>query len=291
MKTVLLAGSHGQLGRCLQASCPEDVALIALDRDELDITDRRAVERLVADRRPVAILNAAAYTAVDKAESEPELARAVNADGAANLARAARAVGARLIHVSTDFVFDGRLGRPYRPDDTPSPLGVYGQTKHQGEQAVLAEHPDNSLILRTAWVYTAEGSNFVNTMLRLMNEREEIAVVADQIGTPTRADGLARAVWLALERELSGIHHWTDAGVASWYDFAVAIRDEAARLGLIERMAHIRPIRGEDYPTPARRPGFAVLDKHASWQALGITPLHWREALVLTLTQKQRDAV
>lgn len=192
---------------------------------------------------------------------------------------------------SSNFVFDGRSRRPYKPGDATNPINVYGKTKLVGEQAVLAAQP-NAFILRAAWVYSPDGNNFVKTMLRLMATREEVSVVADQIGTPTSADSLARAVWAALQKNLSGIHHWTDAGVASWYDFAVAIAEGALVIGLLKRKALIvRLISTESYPTPARRPAFSVLDKTETCAVLGLPPEHGRVALrqVLQTLKNQQD--
>lgn len=276
---VLITGCQGQLGWELRRSAPAGVEVIALGRGELDIGDAVAVERLIGELRPRAIVNAAAYTAVDRAESEPGLAYAVNAEGPGYLARAARDVTAHLVHISTDFIFDGNAGRPYAPDAAPAPLGVYGASKLEGERRVREQLGERALILRTAWVYSAHGANFVKTILRLLRERDELRVVADQIGSPTWAKGLATAVWRALEREVGGTHHWTDAGTASWYDFAVAIAEEARALGLVDRDVPIRPIRTEDYPTPAVRPAYSVLDKTATWAALELPVLHWREGL------------
>jgi dTDP-4-dehydrorhamnose reductase len=193
------------------------------------------------------------------------------------VAQAAQEVGARVIHVSTDFVFDGSKGRPYTPDDEPKPLNVYGRTKLAGEQLVRERTAGAALIVRTAWVYAAQGHNFVRTMLRLMREREPVGVVCDQVGTPTWARGLARALWIAVERfDIRGLVHWTDAGVASWYDFAVAIQEEALTLGLLPGAVPISPLRTEEFPRPARRPSYSVLDKTSGWAALGGPPPHWR---------------
>lgn len=275
---VLVTGAGGQLGRALQRSVPENLECIALDRAGLDVTDARAIARVLDTRKPQAVINAAAYTAVDEAETDVEAATRLNTTAPGLLAAATAQRGMRLLHVSTDFVFDGTAGRPYRPGDAPHPLNAYGRTKRAGEEAVLAAQPQ-ALILRTAWVYSTAGRNFLDTMLRLMATRQALDVVADQVGTPTCADGLAQALWRALERQLSGLHHWTDAGVASWYDFAVAIAEEATAIGLLARAPKIHPIRSEDYPTPARRPAFSVLDKTMTWTALDLTPPHWRTTL------------
>ncbi len=276
---ILLTGAAGQLGWELQRSVPPGITLVAMDAAGLDITDAAAVSAMVAAEQPQVIINAAAYTAVDKAESEPERARLVNAQGAANLAEATRAHGAFLVQLSTDFVFDGASSRPYGPANLPKPLGVYGSTKLAGEVAVRERLGERCAVVRTAWLYSSHRHNFVKTMLRLLTEREEVRVVADQVGTPTWAHGLAGAVWQIAGRTMPGIHHWTDAGVASWYDFAVAIQEEALGLGLLERAIPIVPITTADYPTPARRPSYSVLDKSATWMLLGGPAPHWRVQL------------
>lgn len=282
---ILLAGANGQLGLDLarRAAETDGVELHARGRDTLDITDAAAVQQAVEAVRPDWVINAAAYTAVDRAESEPEAAFAVNRDGAANLARAAATQGARMLQVSTDYVFDGELGRPYRPNDTPNPINVYGESKLAGERAVDAALGDHALILRTAWVYAAHGQNFLRSMLRLMAEREELGVIEDQIGTPTSTLGLAETVLAAVRQGLTGTHHWTDAGVASWYDFAVAIRDEAHALGMDTARCRIRPISWEEYPTAARRPANSRLDKSTLREQLGRPGAPWRDALRSTL--------
>ncbi len=276
---VLVAGAGGQLGFELKRTRPLGVELLALSSGELDLTEAGAVRRRVAEERPGLIINAAAYTAVDRAEAERERAFAVNGQGAANLAVAAREADARLIHLSTDFVFDGEKSSPYLPDDAPNPLGVYGASKLAGEERVREILGPATAIVRTAWVYSVHGHNFVKTMLRLLGEREAVSVIADQVGTPTWARHLAQALWRMAERELTGVHHFTDAGVASWYDFAVAIQEEALALGLLAREARIRPITTDEYPLPARRPPYSVLDKTSLWQAMDWEPGHWRAAL------------
>ncbi|MGH8501271.1 MAG: dTDP-4-dehydrorhamnose reductase [Gammaproteobacteria bacterium] len=279
-RLIMLTGANGQLGWEIQRRVRhEDYSLRALDRHALDITDAAAVNAIVDELHPKVIINAAAYTAVDRAEEEPQQAYAVNRDGSENLARAAREYGARLIHVSTDFVFDGGKGSPYRPDDTPAPQCVYGASKLAGEQAVREILARDALIVRTAWVYSSHGGNFVRTMLRLMGSRDALRVVDDQVGSPTWAGGLAECIWRAVDIELTGAHHWTDAGVASWYDFAVAIQEEALALGLLSRKIPIEPITTLEYPLPARRPSYSVLGKSATWQALGYKAPHWRTAL------------
>ena len=276
---VLVTGAGGQLGQALRRTVPAAISLAAFTRAELDLTDADAVCAAVVDFAPDWVVNAAAYTAVDRAEREPERAYAVNAAAVRHLAEAARDTGARLAQVSTDFVFPGDSAHPYRPDDAPAPLGVYGASKLAGERAAREALGTRALIVRTAWVYAPEGHNFVRTMLRLLRERDRLGVVADQVGSPTSAHGLAGALWALLGAGLGGTQHWTDAGVASWYDFAVAIQEEALALGLLERAVPIRPLTTAEYPTPARRPAYGVLDKTATWAALGYTAPHWRVAL------------
>ena len=276
---VLVVGGLGQLGRALTASAPSDAVVVSHDRDTLDITDRAALDALVVAERPDLIFNAAAYTAVDQAEAEEDAAYAINAAAVGYLAEAADRVGARLVQVSTDFVFDGAAGTPYVPGASPNPLNAYGRTKLAGEQAAGA----TALIVRTAWVYAPTGRNFVRTMLRLLAERPEVRVVADQIGTPTWAPGLAAAIWALAARDADGLHHYTDAGVASWYDFAVAIREEAVAAGILTRAAPVVPISTTDYPTPARRPPFSVLEKSGTYAALGVPAPHWRDNLRLMM--------
>ena len=269
---AMITGSKGQLGVALQRCAPAGTEIVAADMDVLDITDRDAVDAYVKWEKPQLILNCAAYTAVDKAEADEESARAVNATAVGYLADAARHVGARLVQVSTDFVFEGMLGIPYKPDERPAPLSVYGKTKAEGEWAAGGD----ALVVRTAWVYAPTGGNFVRTMLRLMNERDTIGVVDDQIGTPTYAPGLAQALWTLAGQDAAGIYHYTDSGVASWYDFAVAIYEEGRALGLVTRDVAVNPVPTSAYPTPARRPHYSVLDKTATFAALGAPAPHWR---------------
>ncbi len=281
---VLITGANGQVGQALQSLAPENMSLVTLDRSGLDISDLTAVGSILGQVSPDLIINAAAYTSVDRAEREAESAFAANKTGPSNLALVAQKVGARLLHISTDFVFDGRASSPYRPDHPLAPLGVYGQSKADGEAAMQANLP-SALIVRTGWVYAAKGSNFLLTMLRLMRERPEVRVVADQIGTPTHADGLARAIWALAVGKHQGILHYSDSGTASWYDFAVAIQEEALAQGLLENAIPIVPIRTQDYPTLAQRPAYSVLDKTDTIGLLGGPSAHWRQELRLALAQ------
>jgi len=286
MRRVAVAGSpRGQLFHELGRTRPADVELLPLSGgagERLDIRDADAVRAAVETLAPDALINAAAWTAVDGAEADPEGARAVNATGAGHLAAAAAAVGAHMVHVSTDFVFGASDGRPFAIDAPTGPLSVYGRTKLEGERLVRKEAPD-ATVLRTAWVYSSHGQNFVKSMLRLMGERDELGVVVDQIGAPTWAYPLAGACWAAATGRVSGTLHWSGAGVASWYDFAQAIRDEATALGLLENAARVRPIATHEYPLPAPRPAYSVLEIAPSAAALGLQPDHWRADLVRML--------
>jgi dTDP-4-dehydrorhamnose reductase len=285
---VLLIGANGQLGSALRKTKPQDVELIAYGRDDLDLAAAGDIEDRVAQARAQLVINAAAYTAVDKAETDEALAFRVNAQSVASVARAAQHMGARLVQVSTDYVFDGAKGAPYLPGDPAAPLGVYGRSKRQGEVEALAGCQD-CLIVRTAWVYAEQGTNFVKTMLRLMADRPELRVIADQIGTPTYAASLARALWVLARTGHTGILHYTDSGVASWYDFACAIQEEALALGLLKKAVPVLPIATSQYPTPARRPLFSILDKSQSWALLGQPANHWRTNL-RTMLERLKDA-
>jgi dTDP-4-dehydrorhamnose reductase len=283
---VVITGANGQVGRALLKSVPAKVDAVGLLRADLDIGDAQAVMSLIQLQRPDLIINAGAYTAVDKAESEPELAERANTTGPLNLAVAAGATGARLLHLSTDFVFDGTASKPYATDAPTNPQSTYGRTKRGGEEAVRQTLPDKSVVLRTAWVYAAEGNNFVRTMLRLMAAKGAVRVVADQIGTPTAAHSLAEVIWaLAARPDVTGTYHWTDAGVASWYDFAVAIAEESAVIGLLPAEVRVDAIATEEYPTPAKRPGYSVLDKRSLLAKLSVPARHWRSNLRTVLRE------
>ena len=272
---VLVTGAGGQLGQALQATASGDAQIVPFGHADLDIGDAARVAAVMSSGAFDLVINAAAYTAVDKAESEASAAYRINGEGPGHLAAAAHAARARFVHVSTDFVFNGRSGVPYLPDQETDPLGVYGASKLAGEKSALAAEPA-ALVVRTAWVYGTTGHNFVRTMLRLMAERDEVRVVADQIGTPTFADSLAQAIWALAATGVSGVHHWTDSGAASWYDFAVAIQEEALAIGLLDRVVPVIPIATSDYPTPAKRPHYSVLNKSSAIQAIGAAPPHWR---------------
>ena len=261
------------------AAAPAYHQVVAKTRTELDIGDAGAVAVAIAQGGPDWIVNAAAYTAVDLAEDQPAQAVAVNDTAVGVVAAAASTAGCRLLHLSTDFVFDGKSNRAYLPNDPTCPLSVYGSSKLGGERQVLSGG-GTGIVLRTAWVYAASGRNFLRTMLRLMREKEQLSVVCDQIGTPTWAAGIAAAIWGFIQTGVAGgVYHWTDLGVASWYDFAVAIQDEALERGLLRRAVPITPILSTAYPTRARRPAFSVLDSASTRALIDVPARHWRHNL------------
>lgn len=278
MTKVIVTGA-GQLAWELQRTAPSGIEFIGLARSELDIAKPEQVAECLQKIQPDVVINAAAYTAVDKAESDAETAAAVNADGPKFLAEQCRALNAYFLHVSTDFVFDGSASQPYSPDMKKQPLGVYGETKAAGEDAIAQQMENNWAVIRTAWVYSSHGNNFVKTMLRLMADKPQLGVVGDQVGTPTWAKGLALACWAAVDKKIEGLYHWSDAGVASWYDFAVAIQRFGVEKGLLTQSIAINSIGTEDYPTPAQRPAYSVLDKKKILTALPLTSVHWQEQL------------
>ena len=290
---VLLTGAAGQLGQALMASCPEGVELISSSRnggpglDALDLADAQACKQAVERHRPDWVLNAGAYTAVDKAESEPELALAVNALAPGTFAQTLQEQGGRLLQISTDFVFNGQQSTPYRVDQSRDPLGVYGSTKAKGEEAVEAIFGSSGegIILRTSWVIGPVGKNFALTMLHLHQERARLGVVSDQVGCPSSTLNLATACWRAVqlganhEQPLSPVLHWSDTGAASWFDVSVAVGELGLELGLLKRAAQVMPIQTSDYPTPATRPGYSLLECNNTRVALGLEGQHWRQAL------------
>ena len=282
---VLIAGRNGQVALELaRAFAARSQPFLALGRTELDLADSATVEETVVALRPAIVVNAAAYTAVDKAEEEPELATAINAIGAGRLARSAHCVGAPIIHISTDYVYDGLKPAPYVEKDATSPLGIYGASKLEGEHLV-ADANSRHVILRTAWVFSPHGHNFVKTMLRLGSEREEIGVVADQKGAPTSAADLADAIVALTDRILSapdrsdqyGVFHAVNSGATTWHGFASAIMSGARRRGL--KTAHVNAIATADFPTRARRPANSILDASKLLSVHGIVLRAWEEAL------------
>ena len=299
---VLLTGAAGQLGHALQASTPAEISLIATSRNggdgrlALDLADADACHAVVQEHRPEWVLNAGAYTAVDKAESEPELANAVNAAAPAAFATALEALGGRLLQISTDFVFNGSQGSPYQPEQSKTPLGVYGASKAAGEDAILGVFKDEARahILRTSWVMGPVGKNFALTMLRLHRERETLGVVSDQLGCPSSTINLATACWQSIKRASQGnlptVMHWSDAGAASWYDVSVAVGELGQELGLLDTPALVQPIQTSDYPTPAARPSYSLLDCSGTRKALQLDAEHWRHALKTVLQSTAQPA-
>jgi dTDP-4-dehydrorhamnose reductase len=280
MKNVLVTGGKGQLATCIKDISSEfkECNFIFVDIDELDITQKSSVRTFFEQNKITDCINCAAYTAVDKAESDQNKAIQINVDGAKNLALICKSNNATLIHISTDFVFDGKQTVFYSEEDIELPLGVYGETKLRGEKEIastLNEH----FIIRTSWLYSEHGQNFLKTMLRLGLERDQLSVVVDQIGTPTYAGDLAKLVASIVDQGTHdyGIYHYSNEGVASWYDFAKAIFDES------DININLSPIKSEAYPTPAERPKFSVMDKTKIKAAFDLIIPYWRDSLQVCL--------
>ncbi len=293
---VLVTGANGQLGtemRNVFAGSRHHVVFTdvnempGVETERLDVADPEAVKAKVIENRIDVIVNCAAYTNVDKAEDEPELAERLNCAGAAALAAAALAAAATLIHISTDYVFGGSGRTPYRETDAPSPLGVYGRTKYEGEQAIQASGA-RYMIFRTAWLYSPYGHNFVKTMLRLTAEKDCLNVVCDQIGTPTYAADLAALLYRIIDEDMldrTGIYHFSDEGVCSWHDFAQAIRDLSGTVGPGGRVCEIRPCSSEEYPSKVKRPSYSVLDKTKVKETFGVSIPQWQDSLKACLSR------
>lgn len=277
---ILVIGQTGQLAWELkQLSCVQH-DIVCLGRGDIDLFDPDSINAILQHYNPNGVINAAAYTAVDKAEVDIDNAYALNATAVGYLAKGCQLLSLPFVHVSTDFVFHGDKGMPYLPNDDIDPLGVYGASKAEGERLLTEIYPTKSTIIRTSWVYSAHGNNFVKTMLNLMRSKPELSVISDQIGSPTHAKGLALACLACLTNHIYGIHHYTDTGVASWFDFAVAIQRIGLEIGLLETSIPIYPISTEQYPTPAKRPHYSVLDKSILAQALPQFEFsHWQTQL------------
>ncbi|MCG8685308.1 MAG: dTDP-4-dehydrorhamnose reductase [Desulfobacterales bacterium] len=282
---VLLIGANGQLGHALYHTRPDDVKILLCDYPKIDFVSDSSIRNCVERYNVDWVINAAAYTAVDKAENEPELANRINRDAVETLSLICKKKSVRLVHISTDFVFSGANFKPWLPKDNPDPVSIYGSSKLEGENAVKDILGNRALIIRTAWLYSSHGTNFVKTMLDLMTSNEKLNVVDDQIGTPTWATGLASTVWKLIKMKLGGMYHWTDAGIASWYDFAVAVQEEALNLGLLEKEIPILPISTDSFPRPAKRPHYSVLDKRKTWDKTKCEPMHWRKHLRMMLRE------
>jgi dTDP-4-dehydrorhamnose reductase len=280
---VLITGASGQLGGALLRTAPAHADLNAIDIDDVDFVEAAMLRARLVVEAPEVIINAAAYTSVDGAEREEEVAREVNAEAVAILVEAVAGTGGKLVQVSSDLVFDGTATRAYLPADTPNPRSAYGRTKAEGEAHLRPE----DLLVRTAWLYEAGGTNFVCDMLKLMKARDRISAAADQISSPTWATGLARTIWALVERQASGTFHHVDAGAVSLHDYTLAIAEEALALGLIERMPTIQPITITDDQAATRQPSFAALDCSATRAFLGDSPMDWRVNLRLMLSAEK----
>ena len=294
MVKVLITGAAGQVGSELVKLAPVGFEIVGYNSSELDIANAQQVQHIVAEQAPALIINAAAYTAVDKAESDAERAYAVNETGVNNLAQAALALNIPVFHISTDYVFDGTATEPYKETDPVGPTGVYGASKLAGEQ-VLANSGVKHIILRTSWVFGAEGNNFVKTMLRLGKERDTLGVVADQHGCPTSAASIANVLWqlaqkYTTEGELPwGIYHFSNAPATTWHGFACEIFKQAVEAGILEKAPVVNPIKTSDYPTPAKRPAWSVIDCMKVKIAFSASCCDWREELSELLLNIRSD--
>ena len=285
MKKILLTGITGQVGQELQTTLVPWGEIVGVTRQDLDLTQPEQIRSAIAELKPNLIVNAAAYTAVDKAETEPKLATAINGVAPTIMAESAQKLGATLVHISTDYVFNGNNHTPYTEEDSPAPLGVYGKSKLMGEEGVR-NNCDRHIILRTAWVYGSRGhGNFVKTMLRLGAERDELRIVSDQIGSPTWSYDIATAITQLVSKSVTGTYNFSSSGVASWYDFAITIFSEAKQLGFPVKVNNIMPITTAEYPTPAQRPSYSVLSKAKISQILGDHPPHWQTSLKQMLSE------
>ena len=285
MQRTLILGAAGQVGRALQQIAPPSTIVVAHDVVQTDVRSRNSVERTIGDIEPDVIINCAAFTNVDEAETQRQGAMELNALAPGAIAELAHGRGIRLVHISTDYVFDGRASTPYPTSARPSPLNTYGQTKLEGERRVLAAAAD-SVVVRTAWVHSAWGANFVKTATRRLEAGTAMRVVDDQIGTPTRALHLARALWAIADRsDVRGVLHFTDSGVASWFDVAVAVRRALQHAGRLGGGASVAPVDSMESPRPAVRPAYSVLDKHDSWRVIGYTPPDWVEGVTASVSE------
>ena len=293
---ILLTGSGGQLGRSLISYKPKDIELVTRSKIDLNITNKKDCVKTISKYKPDWVINASAYTLVDQAEINIKEAFAVNTIGATNLATTIKDFGGNLLHFSTDFVFSGNQTKPYTPNDEISPINVYGQSKAEGEIAIKESlgQTDQAIVIRTSWLLGSVGRNFVLTILKLHKEKENISVVCDQIGSPTTTSSLARACWKLIQLKSSissnnikfpSLLHYSDAGIASWYDLAIAIGEIGEEIGLIEKAAKVIPIPSAYYPAKAVRPNFSVLDCSITYKLLELEPLHWRSSLYQLLLE------
>lgn len=291
---VLLTGSTGQLGQEILISKPKNIHLIAPTRSELDLSNKESCEKFIIEKKPNWVINCAAFTAVDNAENEIKLSKQINSYGPEALLKGLNKINGNLLHISTDFVFNGEQNFPYLENQITSPINHYGYTKALGEKLILnsAENRNNFIILRTSWVISSKGENFVLKMLKLHSEKDYLHVIFDQIGAPTSAKELAKVCWRILDvkndKKLPPILHWSDSGVTSWYDLSEAIGEIALDLGIINKRAKVYPIRTKEYPSPAIRPKFSLLDLQKTSEHLGLTPNHWRKNLKEILAEYKK---
>lgn len=286
---VLITGANGQLGRALQASCPRDCQFVARGHDTLDISDAAALAALLEGEAFHTVINAAAYTDVEAAERASADAFRINGTAPGLLGKACAGRGVHLVHVSTDFVFDGAKTTPYTVQDEPRPLNAYGASKLEGEQRVLSLLPENACVVRTSWLHGAHGTNFVTKVLQRMKTADTLRVVTDEVGSPTAVGSLAPALWQCALQRAKGIQHWSDAGAVTRYEFANEIARQALERGLIDKLPHILPARVADFPSGVRRPAYSVLDGSATQQGLGLEAPRWQDGLALTLQDLARE--
>jgi dTDP-4-dehydrorhamnose reductase len=280
---ALITGANGQLGSALQARLPEGCAYIAKTKNDLDISDSAAISAALESERVHVVINAAAYTDVERAESASDVAFRMNRDAAAALANVCALHDVRLVHVSTDFVFDGTKAEPYSIDDEPRPLSVYGTSKLQGEREVLSILKTKACVMRTSWLHSARGANFVTKVLARMRTGEPARVVTDEVGSPTSAYSLAEALWRAAIVGIHGVHHWSDEGVVSRFEFARVIAERAVELGLLKIPPVVQPALVADFAGAARRPAYSALNTRQTQKELNLRPRAWKEGLELTL--------
>lgn len=282
---ILVTGADGQLGQQILKDFSPIYEIVPTDFKELDITDKEACCKYLNDFQPDWVLNVAAFTDVEKAEDEPEMAMKINRDGPSNLAIAVKEANSRLLHISTDYVFDGKSKHPLRPNDPVEAVSSYGRSKLAGEKAIESILGNDTLIIRTAWLYSATNKNFMLTMLRLMREQPIIKIVADQYGTPTSVLSLSQAIEAAVKADIRGIFHWSDAGETTWHGFASAIQEIALSYGLIKESIKVLPVSSNEYPVKASRPTWSVLDKSDFTAVTGLVPEPWQEMLSKTMKQ------
>ncbi len=291
---ILLTGSHGQLGRSIIDTSPSKIDLIKTTREELDLTKPNKCEEYILSEKPDWVINCAAYTGVDQAEKEIQLCRKVNSYAPEALAKAINKINGKILHISTDFVFDGEQNYPYNVNQKKNPINQYGYSKALGEDLIQKriKNTDNITLLRTSWLISPYNKNFVLNMLKLHSEKEFLHVVSDQIGTPTSAKHLAKICWEIIKfkrtKNLPTILHWTDAGVASWYDIAVAVGEIGKQLKILSKNAKVIPIQTCEYPSTANRPKFSLLDIKVTSKLLEISPNHWRSNLLEILNEYKK---